>query len=124
MSRPFYSSILREAGVEPYSFYDYCRRAPAYEEEGHGLVFANVLLVSPAAIVAPQVKNYWKLVRGHARPARFLAARLLMATGACRLFTIRQQRVRGPVSPGEPVVAAVDRSAWPRRSVVVFSRRT
>ena len=44
---------LREAGVEPYSFYDYCRlRPPAYEEEGLGLVFANVLLVSPAAIAA------------------------------------------------------------------------
>lgn len=37
------------------------------------------------------MKNYWKLVRGHAHPARFVAARLLMATGACRLFTIRQR---------------------------------
>lgn len=44
---------LLEAGVEPYSFYDYCRlRPPAYEEEGLGLVFANVLLVSPAALSA------------------------------------------------------------------------
>lgn len=37
------------------------------------------------------MKNYWALVRGHARPVRFLAARLLMATGACRLFTIKQR---------------------------------
>lgn len=44
---------LLEAGVEPYSFYDYCRlRPPAYQEEGLGLVFANVLLVSPAALSA------------------------------------------------------------------------
>jgi FkbM family methyltransferase len=40
------------------------------------------------------MKNYWALVRGHAHPARFLAARLLMATGACRLFTIRQRGFR------------------------------
>ena len=37
------------------------------------------------------MKNYWKLVRGHARPARFVAARLLMATGACRFLTIQQR---------------------------------
>lgn len=37
------------------------------------------------------MKNYWTLVRNHPRPGRFLAARLLMATGACRLFTIEQQ---------------------------------
>jgi FkbM family methyltransferase len=37
--------------LEPYSFYDYCRlKPPAYETEGLGLVFANVLFVSPAAI--------------------------------------------------------------------------
>ena len=46
---------LRQAGVEPYSFYDYCRlRPPAYEDEGLGLVFANVLLVSPAGLTAPR----------------------------------------------------------------------
>jgi len=46
---------LRQAGIEPYSFYDYCRlRPPAYEEEGLGLVFANVLLLSPAALSAPR----------------------------------------------------------------------
>lgn len=44
---------LRGVGLEPYSFYDYCRlRPPDYEHEGLGLVFANVLLVSPAAIAA------------------------------------------------------------------------
>jgi FkbM family methyltransferase len=38
-------------GLEPYSFYDYCRlQPPAYETEDLGLVFANVLFVSPAAI--------------------------------------------------------------------------
>lgn len=36
------------------------------------------------------MRNYWKLIRGHPRPRRFLAARLLMATGACRFFTIGQ----------------------------------
>jgi len=36
------------------------------------------------------VKNYWKIVRGHPRSARFVAARLLMATGLCRFFTIAQ----------------------------------
>jgi FkbM family methyltransferase len=36
------------------------------------------------------MKNYWAIVRGHPRPARFLAARLLTATGACRLLTITQ----------------------------------
>lgn len=44
---------LRQTGLEPYSFYDYCRlRPPAYEHEGLGLVFANMLLVNPAAIAA------------------------------------------------------------------------
>lgn len=39
------------AGMEPYSFYDYCRlRPPSYEEEGFGLVFANVLFLNPLAI--------------------------------------------------------------------------
>jgi FkbM family methyltransferase len=37
------------------------------------------------------VKNYFTLVRAHERPARFLAAKLLMATGLCRLLRIRQQ---------------------------------
>lgn len=37
------------------------------------------------------MKNYWAIVRGHPRPRRFLAARLLMATGLCRLFTIEQR---------------------------------
>lgn len=36
------------------------------------------------------MKNYWSLVRGHKRPARFVLARLLMLTGACRLLTIPQ----------------------------------
>jgi FkbM family methyltransferase len=40
------------------------------------------------------VKNYWKLLRNHRKPARFLAARLLMATGFCRAFVIRQQGYR------------------------------
>ena len=38
--------------------------------------------------------RYWHLVRRHPRPFRFLAARLLMATGGCRVFTIRQQGFR------------------------------
>lgn len=37
------------------------------------------------------MKKYWKLVREHKRPCRFLAARLLMATGLCRFFTIKQR---------------------------------
>ena len=36
------------------------------------------------------MKKYLRVVMRHPRPGRFLAARLLMATGACRLFTIRQ----------------------------------
>lgn len=44
---------LLRAGIEPYSFYDYCRlKPPAYVDEGLGLVFANVLLVCPRAIGA------------------------------------------------------------------------
>jgi FkbM family methyltransferase len=42
---------LSRAGFEPYAFYDYCRLLPpAYEREGLGLVFANVLFVSPEAL--------------------------------------------------------------------------
>ena len=40
------------------------------------------------------MKNYWSLIRGHKRPARFVAARLLMLTGACRLLTIPQAGYR------------------------------
>lgn len=36
------------------------------------------------------LKNYAGLVLNHKRPARFVAARLLMATGACRWLTIQQ----------------------------------
>lgn len=36
------------------------------------------------------MKNYWAIVRGHPRPARFVAARLMMATGTCRYLTIQQ----------------------------------
>jgi len=36
------------------------------------------------------MKHYLRVVMRHPRPGRFLAARLLMASGACRLFTIRQ----------------------------------
>lgn len=44
---------LLRAGVEPYSFYDYCRlKPPAYVDEGLGLVFANVLFVCPRAMGA------------------------------------------------------------------------
>jgi FkbM family methyltransferase len=44
----------------------------------------------------PGVKHYWAVVSRHPRPLRFLTARLLMATGACRLLTIQQcgHRVR------------------------------
>ena len=35
------------------------------------------------------MKNYWKLVMNHERPGRFVMARLLMATSACRLLTIQ-----------------------------------
>jgi FkbM family methyltransferase len=42
---------LTAAGFEPYAFYDYCRlQPPDYERAGLGLVFANVLFVSPAAL--------------------------------------------------------------------------
>lgn len=42
---------LAQVDLVPYSFYDYCRlKPPAYEEEDLGLVFANLLLLSPAAI--------------------------------------------------------------------------
>jgi FkbM family methyltransferase len=37
------------------------------------------------------LKKYWNLARGHKKPRRFLAARLLMATGLCRFFTIKQR---------------------------------
>ncbi len=37
------------------------------------------------------MKNYVRLVRGHKRPLRFLMARLLMATGACRWLTIHER---------------------------------
>jgi FkbM family methyltransferase len=37
------------------------------------------------------MKNYVRLVWGHKRPVRFLMARLLMATGACRWLTIPQR---------------------------------
>ena len=40
------------------------------------------------------MKNYWSLIRGHKRPARFVLARLLMLTGACRLLTIPQAGYR------------------------------
>jgi FkbM family methyltransferase len=42
---------LAATGLEAYAFYDYCRlQPPAYEQEGLGLVFANVLFVSPPAL--------------------------------------------------------------------------
>ena len=40
------------------------------------------------------MKNYFRLLRNHRYPARFLMAKLLMLTGACRLFTIPQQGYR------------------------------
>ena len=40
------------------------------------------------------MKNYWRLVRGHPRPARFLLARLLMATRTCQFLSIRQAGYR------------------------------
>jgi len=44
---------LNGTGLVPYSFYDYCRLTPpAYEQEGLGLVFSNVLFVNPAAIAS------------------------------------------------------------------------
>jgi len=36
------------------------------------------------------LKNYARLVWRHKRPVRFLTARLLMVTGACRWLTVRQ----------------------------------
>lgn len=47
-----------------------------------------------ARMVTPhgsRAKHYWALVMHHKRPSRFVMARILMATGACRWFTIRQQ---------------------------------
>lgn len=40
------------------------------------------------------MKNYYRLLRNHRYPARFLMAKLLMLTGACRLFTILQPGYR------------------------------
>ncbi|MEO8677481.1 MAG: FkbM family methyltransferase [Vicinamibacterales bacterium] len=40
------------------------------------------------------LKHYWSVVRDHPRPLRFLAAKALVATGACRLFTIEQRGYR------------------------------
>jgi FkbM family methyltransferase len=37
------------------------------------------------------MRNYWKLLRGHKRPGRFVAARVLMATGLCRFLKIKQR---------------------------------
>jgi FkbM family methyltransferase len=37
------------------------------------------------------MKNYYRLLRHHKYPVRFLVARLLMVTGACRFFTIAQK---------------------------------
>ena len=42
---------MAAVGLEPYSFYDYCRlQPPSYDSEGLGLEFGNALFVSPAAI--------------------------------------------------------------------------
>lgn len=40
------------------------------------------------------MKNPWHLIRGHQRPLRFVLARLLMLTGACRFLTIQQAGYR------------------------------
>ena len=40
------------------------------------------------------MKNYWSILRNHQRPVRFVAARLLMATGLCRFLTIQQSGFR------------------------------
>lgn len=40
------------------------------------------------------MKNPWRLIRGHRQPIRFVIARLLMMTGACRFLTIRQAGYR------------------------------
>jgi FkbM family methyltransferase len=40
------------------------------------------------------MKNYYRLLRNHKYPVRFLVARLLMLTGACRFFTIAQNGYR------------------------------
>ncbi|MEQ2005880.1 MAG: FkbM family methyltransferase [Limisphaerales bacterium] len=40
------------------------------------------------------MKNYWSILRNHQRPVRFVAARLLMATGFCRFLTIQQAGFR------------------------------
>jgi FkbM family methyltransferase len=37
------------------------------------------------------VKNYWHLAANHKRPGRFVTARLLMSTGLCRFFRIKQR---------------------------------
>jgi FkbM family methyltransferase len=48
---PRICEFLANAGLRPYSFYDYCRlKPPHYEEEGLGLVFANILFVSSTGI--------------------------------------------------------------------------
>lgn len=40
------------------------------------------------------MKNYWKILKKHERPVRFVAARLLMASGLCRFLTIQQTEFR------------------------------
>jgi len=40
------------------------------------------------------VKHYLRILANHSRPGKFLAARLLTKTGACRLLTIRQDGYR------------------------------
>lgn len=40
------------------------------------------------------MKSYWTILRSHRRPIRFLAANLLVTTGACRIFSIRQRGYR------------------------------
>src|SRR5262245_50877542 len=40
------------------------------------------------------MKNYYRLLRKHRYPSRFLIAKLLMLTGACRLLTIQQRGYR------------------------------
>ena len=37
------------------------------------------------------MKRYWQILRSQPRPVLFLLSRLLMRTGLCRLFLIRQQ---------------------------------
>lgn len=40
------------------------------------------------------MKSYWKILRNHDRPVRFVVARVLMATGLCRMLTIQQDGYR------------------------------